>query len=276
MGGILALTAGACWGIGDFLGGLSAKRVHVLTVLLVSQALGAVGIAVWTGVAGEPFPGFVEVAPAVGAGVAGLVGLGALYRGLSIGAMGIVAPISAAAPVIPLGADFIRGDTPSAVQWAGVALVLTGVAVVSREPTHGERRFAVGVGLAVLAALGFGCFYVALDAAATASVPWAVLVARWTGVAVVLAAALAVAAPVRPPAALLPALVGVALFDTSANVLLATATTKAAAGIVAVLTSVYPLVTIVLARLVLGEQLSASRRVGGVIALSGAALVAAG
>jgi drug/metabolite transporter (DMT)-like permease len=154
--------------------------------------------------------------------------------------------------------------------------VLAGVAVVSREPTRGERRFAVGVGLAVVAAVGFGCFYVALDTAAAASVPWAVLVACWTGVAVVLVVALAVAAPIRPPTALLPVLVGVALFDTAANVLLAAATTKTAAGIVAVLTSVYPLVTIVLARLVLGEQLSASRRVGGLVALSGAALVAAG
>lgn len=276
MGGLLALGAGACWGVGDFLGGLSTKRAHVLTVLLVSQALGAVGITAWTLAGGGSFPGLVEIAPAVGAGIAGLVGLGALYRGLAIGAMGIVAPISAAAPVIPLGVDLLRGDVPGALQWIGVALVLTGVAVVSREPTHGERRFAVGVGLALVAALGFGCFYVALDAAAEESVPWAVLVARWTGVVVVLVVAVAVAAPVRPPTALLPALGGVALFDTSANVLLAAATTKTAAGIVAVLTSVYPLVTIVLARFVLGEQLSASRRVGGLIALGGAALVAAG
>lgn len=276
MGGFLALTAGACWGIGDFLGGLSARRAHVLTVLLVSQALGAVGIAVWTGIAGEPFPGLVDVAPAVGAGAAALIGLGALYRGLAIGAMGIVAPISAAAPVIPLTVDLARGDAPSTVQWAGVALVLAGVVVVSREPTHGERRFAAGVGLAVLAAVGFGGFYVALDIAAEESVPWAVLVARWTGVALVLVVTLVVAAPIRPPAPLLPALAGVALFDTGANVLLATATTKTAAGVVAVLTSVYPLVTIVLARLVLGEQLTASRRVGGLVALGGAALVAAG
>lgn len=276
MGGLLALGAGCCWGIGDFLGGLSTKRAHVLTVLLVSQAIGALGIAAWTLAGGGPFPGLVEVAPALGAGVAGLVGLAALYRGLAIGAMGIVAPISAAAPVIPLGVDLVRGDAPSALQWIGVVLVLVGVATVSREPTHGERRFAVGVGLALIAAVGFGCFYVALDAAASESVPWAVLVARWTGVAIVLVVALAVAAPVRPPTSLVPALAGVALFDTGANVLLAAATTKAPAGIVAVLTSVYPLGTIVLARLVLGEKLSAARRVGGLAALSGAALVAAG
>jgi uncharacterized membrane protein len=276
MGALLALVAGGCWGVGDFLGGLSSKRAHLLTVLLVSQTVGLAGLVAWVALLGEPFPGVVEVLPALGAGVAGFVGLGALYRGLAIGAMGIVAPISAAAPVIPLAVDLVRGSTPSATQWIGVALVLTGVAVVSREPTHGERRFALGAGLAALAALGFGFFFVTLDAASDESVPWAVLVARASGVLLVGVVALALAAPIRPSRAVLPALVGVGFFDTTANALIATATTTSAAGIVAVLSSIYPLVTIVLARVVLGERLSASRRAGGLVALTGAALVAAG
>jgi drug/metabolite transporter (DMT)-like permease len=276
MGGLLALTAGACWGVGDFLGGLSSRRTHVLTVLLVSQTVGLVGLVLWVAFAGEPFPGVVELLPALAAGLAGFVGLGALYRGLAIGAMGIVAPISAAAPVIPLAVDLAQGSTPTATQWIGVALVLAGVAVVSREPTHGERRFAVGVGLAVLAAVGFGFFFVSLDAASDESVPWAVLVARASGVVLVLATVLAISAPLRPSRSVLPALVGVGVFDTTANALIATATTSSAAGIVAVLSSIYPLVTIVLARLVLRERLNASRRAGGLVALGGAALVAAG
>lgn len=276
MGPLLALAAGGCWGIGDFLGGLSSKRAHVLTVLLVSQTVGLVGLVLWVALLAEPFPGVVELLPALGAGLAGFVGLGALYRGLAIGAMGIVAPISAAGPVIPLAVDLVRGSAPSPAQWVGVALVLTGVAVVSREPTHGERRFAVGVGLAVLAALGFGFFFVTLDAASDESVPWAVLVARASGVLLVLVVALALSAPLRPTRAVFPALVGVGIFDTTANALIATATTSSAAGIVAVLSSIYPLMTIALARVVLGERLSASRRVGGLVALSGAALVAGG
>jgi drug/metabolite transporter (DMT)-like permease len=157
-----------------------------------------------------------------------------------------------------------------------VALVLVGVAVVSREPAAGERRLAVGVGLALLAAVGFGFFFVFLDAASDESVPWAVLVARGSGVLLVLAVALAVSAPLRPSARLLPAIAGVGLFDTSANALIATATTVTPAGIVAVLSSIYPLGTILLARLVLGERLSITRRAGGFVALTGAALVAAG
>jgi uncharacterized membrane protein len=276
MGGALALVAGACWGIGDFLGGLSSKRAHVLTVLLVSQTFGLAGLTVWVSALGEPFPGVGELLPALGAGVAGFVGLVALYRGLAIGAMGIVAPISAAGPVIPLAVDLVRGHAPSPAQWVGVALVLVGVAVVSREPAAGERRLAVGVGLALLAAVGFGFFFVFLDAASDESVPWAVLVARGSGVLLVLAVALAVSAPLRPSARLLPAIAGVGLFDTSANALIATATTVTPAGIVAVLSSIYPLGTILLARLVLGERLSITRRAGGFVALTGAALVAAG
>ena len=276
MAPLLALGGAACWGIGDFLGGLSSRRAHVLTVLVVSQAIGLAGIALWVGLLGDPFPGVLEILPAVGAGVAGIVGLAALYRGLSIGAMGIVAPVSAAAPVVPLTADLARGITPSAVQWAGVALVLAGVATVSREPSTGDRRFAAGVGLAAIAALGFGLFFVAIDVAADESASWAVLVARAAAVAVVLVAAVAASAPLAAPRTLLPALIGVAVFDTGANVLIATATTTGAAGIVAVLSSLYPVVTILLARLVLGERLSTSRRVGGGVALGGAALVASG
>ncbi|MCS7006133.1 MAG: DMT family transporter [Gaiellaceae bacterium] len=276
MGGALALVAAVCWGIGDFLGGLSSKRLHVLTVLLVSQALGFAGLAVWVAALRDPFPGLAELLPALAAGAAGFIGLGALYRGLAIGAMGIVAPISAAGPVIPLAVDLAQGRAPSSVQWLGVALVLVGIAVVSHEPARGERVVAAGVGLALLAASGFGFFFVFLDAASDESVPWAVLVARGSGVVLVLAVVLAVSAPLRPPRRSLAPLAGVGVFDTSANALIAAATTVTAAGVVAVLSSLYPLGTIILARLVLGERLSITRRAGGLVALAGAALVAAG
>ncbi|MDW8337988.1 MAG: DMT family transporter [Thermoleophilia bacterium] len=276
MGGALALVAAVCWGIGDFLGGLSSKRLHVLTVLLVSQALGFAGLAVWVAALRDPFPGLAELLPALAAGAAGFIGLGALYRGLAIGAMGIVAPISAAGPVIPLAVDLAQGRAPSSVQWLGVALVLVGIAVVSHEPARGERVVAAGVGLALVAASGFGFFFVFLDAASDESVPWAVLVARGSGVVLVLAVVLAVSAPLRPPRRSLAPLAGVGVFDTSANALIAAATTVTAAGVVAVLSSLYPLGTIILARLVLGERLSITRRAGGLVALAGAALVAAG
>ena len=277
MAAVLALGGALCWGVGDFLGGLASRRLAVITVLAVSQALGLAGLLVWVLVAGDAFPGVTQLLPAAAAGIAGLVGLGALYRGFAIGAMGIVAPISAASPIVPLAVDAAKGDTPAALQWLGIALVLTGIAILSREPSgSGQRRVAAGAGLAVVAAVGFGLFVVGLDAGADESAAWAVVAARAASVSVAVVAAAFTATSLRPPRALLPMLVGVGVFDTGANVLVAAATTHGAAGIVAVLGALYPVVTVVLAWLLLGEHLSRSKRMGGVVALAGAAFVASG
>ena len=273
---VLALCGALSWGVGDFLGGLAARRLAVLTVLAVSQAVGLAGVLLWVWIARDPFPGVIELAPAAGAGIAGLIGLGALYRGLAVGAMGIVAPISAASPLVPLAVDAARGSVPDALQWLGVMLVLAGIVTLSREPASGGQRIAAGAGLAVVAALGFGLFIVGLDAGADESAPWAVVTARSASVALAVTVALVYTrTSLRPPRSLLLILVGIGVFDTAANVLVAFATTKGAAGIVAVLSALYPVVTIVLARIVLGERLGISRRAGGAIALTGAVLVAA-
>src|SRR3954452_1527197 len=113
---VLAPAAAALWGTGDFLGGLATRRVNVLIVLLWSQLAGLAGVVVWIVVSGASRPGGV-LAYAAAAGIAGAVGLGCLYRGMAVGAMGIVAPISATSPVVPLVVSVVRGDAPAAVQW---------------------------------------------------------------------------------------------------------------------------------------------------------------
>jgi drug/metabolite transporter (DMT)-like permease len=277
MAALLALAGAFGWGVGDFLGGIAARRLPVLTVLLVSQAVGLLGVSLWVLASGDPLPGVGELLPAAAAGITAMVGLAALYRGYAIGAMGIVAPISAASPIVPLAADAAAGLVPSPMQWMGIALVVTGIVALSREPSvRGQPRFAAGVGLALVAALGFGLFFLGIDAGADESTAWAVAAARGTSVPIVLIAALATRATLRPDRRLLPMLVGVGVFDTAANVLVAAATTAGAVGIVAVLGSLYPVTTILLAWLVLGERLGTSKRVGGAVALAGAALVAAG
>jgi len=275
---VLALLGAMSWGTGDFFGGLASRRAHVLTVLVVSQAVGLFGVAAWALASGDAPPGIGDMLPAAGAGAAGAVGLAALYRGMAIGAMGIVAPISAVSPAVPLGVDLLRGDAPAGIQWAGIATALAGVVLLAREPEGSARRagLAAGVSLALVAALGFGLFVVGLDAASDGGATWAVVVARTSSTVLALCAVLVVSAPVRPPRSLLPALAAVGLFDTTANALVAVATTYGSAGIVAVLSALYPLTTIVLARIVLGERLDRHRRVGGVLALAGAALVAVG
>jgi drug/metabolite transporter (DMT)-like permease len=274
---LLALCGAASWGAGDFLGGLASRRAPVLVVLAVSQALGLAGVALWVLLSGDPFPGVADLAPAVGAGAAGLLGLGALYRGFAVGAMGIVAPISAASPIVPLAVDAAGGTMPSALQAVGIVLVLGGVAAVSLAPSApGSSRIAAGAGLAALAALGFGLFVVGIGAGAEHGAAWTVVAARFTSATLAIAVVLATSTSLGEARPVLPQLVAVAAFDTGANVLVAVATTQGPVGIVAVLSALYPIVTIVLARLLLGERLSASRRIGGAVAIVGAALVAAG
>lgn len=274
---VLALLGAASWGTGDFLGGLASRRANVLTVLAVSQAVGLAGVAAWAVVTGAAVPGVGDVLPAAGAGAAGALGLAALYRGLAIGAMGIVAPISALSPAVPLTVDLARGEVPAGVQWVGIAAALAGVALLAREPGGARAAgLATGVSLALVAALGFGLFVVGLDAASDGGAEWAVVVARTSSTVLSVGALVVVSAPILPPSGLVPVIAAVGLFDTAANLLVAFATTHGSAGIVAVLSALYPLATIVLARLVLSERLDRTRRLGGALALGGAALVAVG
>jgi drug/metabolite transporter (DMT)-like permease len=274
---LLAIAGALGWGVGDFLGGIASRRLAVLTVLVISQAVGLVGVYLWVVLAGDAFPGVGELLPAAAGGVAALAGLAALYRGFALGAMGIVAPISAASPIVPLAVDAVHGRVPSIVQWLGVALALTGIVALSWESSEdGRARVAAGAGLAVVAALGFGLFFVGIDAGSDESAAWAVAAARTASVPVAVIAALVTATALTAPRRLLPLVAAVGVFDTGANVFVAAATTGGAVGIVAVLSSLYPLVTVVLAWLVLGERLGTPKRVGGAAALAGAALVAAG
>jgi drug/metabolite transporter (DMT)-like permease len=274
---LLAIAGALGWGVGDFLGGIASRRLAVLTVLVISQTVGLVGVYLWVALAGNTFPGVGELLPAAGGGVAALAGLAALYRGFALGAMGIVAPISAASPIVPLAVDAAHGKVPSLVQWLGVALVLTGIVVLSWESSEdGRGRVAAGAGLAVVAALGFGLFFVGIDAGSDESAAWAVAAARTASVPVAVIAALVTATALTAPRRLLPLVAAVGVFDTGANIFVAAATTRGAVGIVAVLSSLYPVVTVVLAWLVLDERLGTPKRVGGVAALAGAAFVAVG
>src|SRR4029077_3674435 len=132
------------------LGGLSTRTLNVLIVLFWSQLVGLLGVAVWIGVSGAARPGAVLLW-AVAAGLSAAVGLGCLYRGMAVGAMGIVAPISATSPIVPLAVSVVRGDAPATVQWAGILLALAGIVLVSREPGGPGGGVAAGVGLALVA-----------------------------------------------------------------------------------------------------------------------------
>lgn len=273
---LLALGASISWGVGDFLGGITSRRHGVLTVLAVSQAAGLLAVALWVALATKTPPGVADVAPAIGAGVAGVVGLGALYRGFAVGAIGVVAPISSAAAIVPLTVGLAEGEQPAGTQIVGGVLALVGVMAASREPGAARGSFAAGAVLGLLAALGFGTYFVGLDAAADGGVAWAVCVARATSTvaSVLVALILGVAMTTSPRG--LGAMMLIGILDVGANILLGLALTTGYLSISAVLASLYPAVTVALAWRLLGERLSTTQRAGGAAVLVGAALVAAG
>ncbi|HEY7280456.1 MAG TPA: DMT family transporter [Actinomycetota bacterium] len=274
---LLSLGASGCWGTADFLSGERARRVPVLLVLLISQAVGlvVVGAAVVVGGHGPPGDGFW--APVVLGSLAAVVGLGALYRGLAVGAMSVVAPISATSAIIPVVVGLATGDRPSPVQGAGIAVAILGVVLASREPGEGGGATATGVGLALLSAAGLGCSLVALKAASDADPAWAALAFRLVMLAMIGAAvAVTMPSPAGRRRGDLPALAIAGLLDGAATLLFATAFSRGLLSVVAVLGGLYPVVTVILAQTVLHERIARWQRLGVVAAIAGVAMIAAG
>jgi drug/metabolite transporter (DMT)-like permease len=272
----LALASSLVYGVSDFLGGSKSRSVPLLTVLLVSQTSALALLAAIVVVRGEGPPGGEFLLYAVLAGLSEAVGVAALYRGLAVGVMSIVAPVAATAPVVPVVAAIALGESPGALQGAGIALGIAGIAIISLDPS-GERSGDVRTSLlfGLLTALGFGGFLVALDGASEGGVPWALLVARITTVAV-FALAFVVS---RPAVGIrrddLPVLVLIGALVVGADSMYAVASTKGLLSVVSVLSSLYPVVTIGLARCYLRERLRPHQRVGVAAALCGAVTISA-
>jgi drug/metabolite transporter (DMT)-like permease len=265
----LALGASLAWGASDFLAGIKSRELAVIWVLLVSQATGLVLVTVAALVAGDPLPSLHAMGWAAAAGVAELIGFAAFYRALAVGAMAIVAPVSATAAIVPLVVGAAGGQVPTIVQALGMALALGGAALASTEP---GRRTAAGVGLAISAALAFGVFFVGIDTAADDGALWAVSFSRIAAVGIVVVAVVVLRPPPIARAAYVP-LAAVGGLDIGANVMFAIALTVGTAGLVSVLGSLYPLATVVLARAILREHVSGQQRTGAAAALAGIALV---
>jgi drug/metabolite transporter (DMT)-like permease len=279
--GAIAFGVGAavCWGLADFLGGLRARTLTLAPILLFSQFAGLTAVAVVVLVGGKPAPSFGDVAPALVAGAAQLVGIAALYRALALGTMSVISPISASgAAALPVVVGIAGGEDPAALQLAGMAVASVGVVLATRSPaapqTAGSHR---ALALSGVAALGFGGFFVGMDAAVDSADPfWALLVAR-AAAAALLVVALAVLRPgLATDPAVLPALVLIGLLDVGANACFTLGTDTGLLSVVAVLASLYPVTTVVLARGVLGERLVAIQGAGVVVALAGVSLIAAG
>jgi drug/metabolite transporter (DMT)-like permease len=277
LGIALGFASSIAWGVSDFLGGLQSRRISVLTVLLVTQPVGlALALAVALSAGGDPLS-TRDTVIATGAGAAAVLGLAAFYRAMALGSVSVVAMIGALGVLVPVAGGVIQGEQPGVIQAVGAAVGIAGVVLVAREPDPEWRAAGrTSVGLAALAALGFGTFFLALDASSGPQPAWTIVAARGGGVAVLLVAAAYVRPSMRINRSLLPALLAIGLCDILANSLFAVATNHGLLALVSVAGSMYAAVTVLLARFVLGERLAGSQRAGVVIALFGVALIAAG
>jgi drug/metabolite transporter (DMT)-like permease len=281
LAGVLALASSLSWGLSDFLGGFQSRRHSLLAVLLISQGFALVALAVVVAAGAPSGHDAAATAWAAGSGMLGLLGLTAFYRALAIGTMSIVAPLSATGAVIPVIVGLAEGERPSALQVAGMALAVAGVMLAGREASEpgseAARAGRTAVVLALLAAVGFGTFFVGIDRAEeSGDVAWVLLAARTPAWLLLLAVCALRRPPLPSSPAALGALVAVGFFDLLANVLFVLAVGRGLLSVVGVLGALYPAVTVVLARVVLHERLTPAQDAGVLLTLAGVVALAAG
>jgi len=274
---LLALCASLSWGVGDFLGGVKARVLPSLTVLAVSQPFGLAALGIAVVVRGTAVPGG-EVAWSALAAVFGTIGLFSFYRGMAVGAITVVTPIAAVAAAIPvIWGVAVSGDHIDGLQAIGFVAALGGSVAASLELRPERTQVAAGVGWAVLAMLCFGAYYIPMHAASTQDWLWPAFLFRCTSVTLVWSVVLARRARPTTLRGHWAALIAIGLLDTGGNALYAAASSShGLLSIVSVLASLYPVVTVLLARILLGERVERTQDAGVLVVLVGVVLITAG
>jgi drug/metabolite transporter (DMT)-like permease len=281
LGVALALLAALSWGAADFLGGLAARGRALVSVMLISQAAGLVVLAV----VAAPFvgerPSAADAGVAVIGGIAGVVALSLLYLGLAIGTMSVVAPIVALSAVVPVLVSVAGGDELTAILVAGIVLALGGAGMSAAAETPATEQRATdrtrSLWAAAGAAVGFGVAMTCLDDAAdSGSALWVVIVARSAAVLVMALALVASRQKLDVQRPGLPQVVLVGVLDAASLTLFTLASNEGLLAVVSVLASLYPVVTVLLARTVLHERMRAVQVVGVALTFAGIAAVVGG
>ncbi len=257
----LALTAATCWGAGDFTNGVAARRSDAFRALLIGYTVGLAALVVVALARRETFPPLADLGWGALAGLSGMIGVGFLLQGFATGRMGIVAPLSAVlATAIPVMFSAFTRGLPGNLQLAGFGVAFVGIWLLSRPERLGGRP--EGLGMAVVAGLGFGGFFVALGQIGASSVFWPLVAGRLASCVVMVAFVLATRRPLplrQSPLGLI-ALAG--MLDVAGNLFFLLATQNGRLDVTAVLGSLYPAVTAILARLVIKEHMTRLQMIG--------------
>jgi drug/metabolite transporter (DMT)-like permease len=274
---LLALASSVVWGTADFGGGLVSRRLPTVTVTVLSQLAGFVALLVVFGLRAGGLDGR-SFALGLAAGAGGGIGLAAFYRALSLGTMSIVSPLVACGAVVPLVISLATGERPSAIALAGAAVALAGAVLASVEERRGaarERARAITLALVAAGALGLFTYFLGLGSREGSALS-TLVGARVGSLTLLVALAAAMRAPLAVGRRMLLPVAAVGLCDVAANALFAAASGHGLLSIVAVLGSLYPVTTVVLAHLVLGERLTPLQLTGVAVALAGVAALSVG
>jgi drug/metabolite transporter (DMT)-like permease len=276
LGVLLALSASLMWGAADYGGGLLTRSRDVFSVVLISQLAGLVVITCVVAGRGVGWPGTEAMLPAAIGGVLGSVTIVVFYLALSYGPVSIVAPVMASSAGIPVVYGIARGERPSALQFTGLVVTLAGVILVSLTTGDGHARGRRGIAFGVLAAVLLGVLLVLFSRAAAHDAYWAPLVLRVFSIATTLLIVLVRRVQVRAERKVIALIACVGTLDMLANLAYGVSTTLQLLAITAVLSSLFPFVTVVLARVHLGERVTRVQQAGSVMTMVGVLLVAAG
>ncbi len=269
----LSFSAAVTWGAADFCGGVATKKANPFRVVVVAHFTGLLFMIALALVAGEPVASARALMFGAVAGAVGGIGLACFYKSLAVGTMGINAPLSAViTAIVPVVFSFATEGFPNAVRIAGLALALASIWVIASPPS-GIAREQHGVGLAVIAGIGFGGFLLLMKMAGASGVFWPLASARAASFLLMLAIVLASGAKGESGGSTLRYMIVAGVLDSAANALYVLAAQRGRLDIAAVLSSLYPASTVVLARIVLKERLSRLQAAGMVTALVAVGMV---
>jgi drug/metabolite transporter (DMT)-like permease len=276
LGVLLALSSSLMWGLADYVGGLQTRSRQVLSVVMISQVAGLVVITGVVAVRGVGWPGTQAMLPAAVAGVMGAFCIVTFYLALSYGPVSIVAPVLASSASIPVVYGLVRGERPSNVQLAGLVATVAGVILVSWSGGDGQARGRRGIGFGVLAAVLLGTLLVVFSRASAADPYWAPFVLRAVSMSTIGAFILVRGSMPRVDRRGLAVIASIGVLDVLANLAFSVSTTLQLLSITAVLSSLFPVVTVALARIHLGERVTRVQGAGSWMTMAGVLLVAAG
>jgi drug/metabolite transporter (DMT)-like permease len=275
LGILSALASSAIWGAGDFLGGIATRGLHQLYVVALSAISGIALLLVCVLIVREPLPQAADVAWAAAAGASGGFGIGMLYRGLSLANAAIVAPTAAVVgALLPLIVGIARAGMPGATRLGGFACALTGIWLVAKSTTATDAAYQA-LRIAVLAGLGLGGFLALIAFVPAQLVFGPLIVSRFVSLLGALVMLRFAGSP-KLPAVTLPIALGLltGVLDAGGNIFYIIARQFTRLDVAAVLSSLYPMSTVLLSRIFLKERVTTPQAVGVALCLAAVALIA--